>query len=86
MTKSRLLIDYEIIEISGTKLAVFKNGGEDAYVMNGETAYILNLLREGLGDMEIVRKISLHYDLCSDSAEKLLNDFLLRLREDKLLP
>ncbi len=26
MTKSRLLVDYEIVEMSGTKLAIFKNG------------------------------------------------------------
>lgn len=25
MTKSRLLVDYEIVEMSGTKLAIFKN-------------------------------------------------------------
>ncbi len=24
MTKSRLLVDYEIVEMSGTKLAIFK--------------------------------------------------------------
>lgn len=46
MTKSRLLVDYEIIEMSGTKLAIFKNGGEDGYVVNKETVYILNLLKE----------------------------------------
>lgn len=28
MTKSRLLVDYEIVEMSGTKLAIFKNGGK----------------------------------------------------------
>lgn len=46
MTKSRLLGDYEIVEMSGAKLAIFKNGGEDVYVVNKETAYILNLLKE----------------------------------------
>lgn len=46
MTKSRLLVDYEIVEMSGRKLAIFKNGGEDVYVVNKETAYILNLLKE----------------------------------------
>ena len=34
MTKSRLLVDYEIVEMSGTKLAIFKNGGEDDYVIS----------------------------------------------------
>lgn len=34
MTKSRLLVDSEIVEMNGTKLAIFKNGGEDGYVVN----------------------------------------------------
>ncbi len=33
MTKSRLLVDYEIVKMSATKLAIFKNGGEDGYVV-----------------------------------------------------
>lgn len=85
MTKSRLLVDYEIVEMSGTKLAIFKNGGEDVYVVNQETAYILNLLKKGFGNVEIVSKVSSHYDLQSALARKLLSDLLIRLQDNKLL-
>ena len=60
MTKSRLLVDYEIVEMSGTKLAIFKNGGEDVYVVNKETAYILNLLKKGFRNVEIVSEMNSH--------------------------
>ena len=42
MTKSRLLVDYEIVEMSGTQLAIFKNGGEDTLVLNDESHHIFN--------------------------------------------
>lgn len=85
MTKSRLLVDYEIVEMSGTKLAIFKNGGEDVYVVNQETAYILNLLKRGFGNVEIVSKVSSRYGLQSALAGKLLGDLLIRLQDNKLL-
>lgn len=85
MTKSRLLVDYEIVEMSGTKLAIFKNGGEDVYVVNQETAYILNLLKKGFGNVEIVSKVSFRYGLQSALAGKLLSDLLIRLQDNKLL-
>lgn len=85
MTKSRLLVDYEIVEMSGTKLAIFKNGGEDVYVVNNETAYILNLLKKGFGNVEIVSKVSYHYGLHSTLAGKLLGDLLIRLQDNQLL-
>ena len=66
MMKSRLLVDYEIVEMSGTKLAIFKNGGEDVYVVNKETAYILNLLKKGFGNVEIVSEMNSHYGLHPD--------------------
>lgn len=63
MTKSRLLVDYEIVEMSRTKLAIFKNGGEDVYVVNKEMAYILNLLKKGFGNVEIVSEMNSYYGL-----------------------
>lgn len=84
MTKSRLLVDYEIVEMSGTKLAIFKNGGEDVYVVNKETAYILNLLKKGLENVEIVSEMNSHYGLHPDLAGNLLGDLLIRLKENEL--
>lgn len=82
MTKSRLLVDYEIVEMSGTKLAIFKNGGEDVYVVNKETAYILNLLKKGFGNVEIVSEMNSHYG--PDLAGNLLGDLLIRLKDNEL--
>lgn len=84
MTKSRLLVDYEIVEMSGTKLAIFKNGGEDVYVVNQETAYILNLLKKGFGNVEIVSEMNSHYGLHPDLAGHLLGDLLIRLKDNEL--
>lgn len=84
MTKSRLLVDYEIVEMSGTKLSIFKNGGEDVYVVNKETAYILNLLKKGLGNAEIVSEMNSHYGLHPDLAGNLLGDLLIRLKDNDL--
>lgn len=78
MTKSRLLVDYEIVEMSGTKLAIFKNGGEDVYVVNQETAYILNLLKKGFGNAEIVSEMNSHL------AGNLLGDLLIQLKDNEL--
>lgn len=68
MTKSRLLVDSEIVEMNGMKLAIFKNGGEDVYVVNKETVYILNLLKKGFGNVEIVSEMNSHYGLHPDLA------------------
>ena len=84
MTKSRLLVDYEIVEMSGTKLAIFKNGGEDVYVVNQETAYILNLLKKGFGNAEIVSELNSHYGLHPDLAGNLLGDLLIQLKDNEL--
>ena len=73
MTKSRLLVDYEIVEMSGTKLAIFKNGGEDVYVVNKETAYILNLLKKGFRNVEIVSEIK---ETLIKSQSEILQEFL----------
>lgn len=84
MMKSRLLVDYEIVEMSGTKLAIFKNGGEDVYVVNKETAYILNLLKKGFGNVEIVSEMNSHYGLHPYLAGNLLGDLLIRLKDNEL--
>ena len=70
--------------MSGTKLVIFKNGEKDVYVIKKETAYILNLLKKGFGNVEIVSEMNSHYGLHPDLAGNLLGDLLIRLKDNEL--
>lgn len=85
MKKYKLLVDYEIIDINGVNLAIFKNGGDSAFVVNEETSYMLSLLKEEKSMSEMQEELAIKYKIEKEVVKPVLITLIRRLQENQLI-
>lgn len=85
MKKYKLRFSYDVVDIAGTKLVIFNDGSENAFIVNSETVYILCLLQQANIVTDIVKKIEKKYNVNMILAKDIVLTLINSLQENHLL-